>query len=345
MTSSKTSARNLPFNAQQEPPLISISRRRTSSLLLGALAFGPVLAVAEDFPARPIRILVPYPPGGAADTLSRDIAADLQKKMGQSVFVENRPGAAGNIGFDWVARQPADGYTVLMAPASNLTVQTLLFKKLSYDLEKDFVPLSVLLRTPQVLVVPAQFPAKTVKDLVDYAREHPGKTNFGATTGAYQHLAGEVFKAQANADFQAIVYQGPAPALNDLLGGQTQFMFTEAMNALPHVQSGKLRALAVTSRTRTPWMPQVPTMAELGFADFEVYTWYSFVVRSGTPQPALDRLALMTRQVLAEPEFRKRYEDVGAFTVGSTPDEMRELVRSEASRWQAVVRRVGIQPN
>ncbi|MGA0572848.1 Bug family tripartite tricarboxylate transporter substrate binding protein [Variovorax sp. VNK109] len=322
--------------------------RRFLLNLWAALAIFPtasLLAVAQDFPARPIRVVVPYPPGGAADKLARDVAADLQKRVNQPVYVENRQGAAGNIGFDAVARMPADGYTLLMAPASNLTVQSVLFKKLSYDLDKDFAPVSVLLQTPQVLVVNAALPVNNVKELVQYARKNPGKTNFGAITGAYQHLAGEMLKTQTGADFEPVAYQGPAPALNDLLGGQTQFMFTEMMNVLPHVSSGKLRPIAVTSRTRTPWMPQVPTMSELGFTDFEVSTWYSFVIHSGTPKPAVDYLSREIRAVLAAPDFRKRYEDVGAFTVGSTPEEMQDFVRKESVRWQAVVKRVGIQPN
>jgi tripartite-type tricarboxylate transporter receptor subunit TctC len=321
-------------------------KRRALCLAIASLGLAAAgQAAAQDYPSKPIRVLVPYPAGGVADKLARDISADLQKRLKQPVYVDNKPGGAGNIGFDSVARGPADGYTLLLAPASNLTVQTALFTKLSYDLEKDFAPVSVLLQTPQVLVVHPGLQVGSVKELVDYAKKHPGKVNFGISTGAFQHLTAEMLKAQAQADFEPVPYQGPAPALNDLVGGQIQFMFTEMMNALPLVAAGKLKALAVTSGARTPWMPQVPTMNELGYKDFEAATWYSIVVRSGTPKPVVDLLASELRAVVTAPDFKKRYEDVGAFTVGSTPAEMQEFVRKETVRWLAVVKRVGIQPN
>jgi tripartite-type tricarboxylate transporter receptor subunit TctC len=302
-------------------------------------------AAAQEYPSRPIHMVVPYPPGGVADRLARDVSAELQKRLNQPVIVENKAGAAGNIGFDAVARMPADGYTLLLAPASNLTVQKALFRKLTYDLDRDFAPLSVLVQTPQVLVVHPGIPVNSVAELVEYSKKTAGGISFGMTIGAYQHLASEMLKNESKANFVGVAYLGPGPALSDLLGGHTQFMFTEMMNALEYVKSGKLKAIAVTSAVRVPWMPQVPTMKELGYKDFEVATWYSVVTRNGTPQPIIDKVSSELRAIVAESAFRMRYESFGAFTTGTTPEEMQAFIRKESDRWLAVVQKVGIEPN
>ncbi len=302
-------------------------------------------AWAQAYPSKTIHMVVPYPPGGIADKIAREASAELQKRLSQTVVVENRTGAAGNIGFDWVARQPADGYTLLLAPASNLTVQPALFRNLSYDLEKDFVPVSLLVQTPQVLLVHPGLPVNNVKDLVEYSKKNPNKVNFGVSIGAYSHLAGEMLKTQAGGDFTAVPYQGPAPAMNDLLSGQTQFIFNEVITAIPHVQGNKLKPLAVAYRSRAPWMPNVPTMAEAGFPGFEVTSWYAVVARSGTPRPVIDLLSRELKAIMQAPEFKKRYDDIGAFTIGSTPEELGAFIKSETVKWTAVVKQVGIQPN
>ncbi len=309
-----------------------------------ALGFAGVHA-ADDYPSKPIRLVVPYPAGGIADKIARETAEQLQQRLKQSVVVENRSGAAGNIGFDYVTRQPADGYTLLLAPASNLTVQPALFKQLSYDLDRDFSPVSLLVQTPQVLLVNPALPVDSVKDLIAYSKRNPGKVNYGVSVGAYSHLAGELLRSQTGADFTAVPYQGSAPALNDLLGGQTQFIFNEVITAIPHIQAGKLKPLAVAYRTRAPWLPKVPTTAEAGFPDFEVTSWYGVVVRSGTPPRIVERLAGELRAIVQSPDFRKRYDDIGAFTVGSTPEEFGRFIRSETVKWTAVVRQAGIEPN
>jgi tripartite-type tricarboxylate transporter receptor subunit TctC len=300
---------------------------------------------AQGYPTKPIQLIVPYPPGGIADKIARETAAELQKRLKQPVVVENRSGAAGNIGFDWVARQPADGYTLLLAPASNLTVQPALFKNLTYSLEKDFVPVSLLVQTPQVLLVHPSLPVTTVKELVEYSKKNPDKVNFGVSIGAYSHLAGELLKTQSGADFSAVPYQGTAPAMNDLLAGQTQFIFNEVITAIPYINGNKLRPLAVAYRSRAPWLPNVPTMAEAGFPGFEVTSWYAVVARSGTPQPVIDLLAKEMHAIMQAPDFKKRYDDIGAFTVGSTPEELSTFIKSETMKWTAVVKQVGIQPN
>lgn len=322
---------------------------KTATTLLAAAATAALLAAtavqAQDYPSKTVRLVVPYPAGGIADKVARETAEELGKRLNQPFVVENRSGAAGNIGFDYVARQPADGYTLLLAPASNLTVQPALFKSLSYDLEKDFTPVSLLVLTPQVLLVHPSVPATTPKELIDYSKKNPGKVNFGVSLGAYSHLAGELLKTQTGADFTAIPYQGAAPAMNDLLAGQTQFIFNEVITAIPNVQGGKLKPLAVAYKSRAPWLPNVPTFAELGFPGFEVTSWYALVARSGTPKPIVDKLSKELAAIMQNPEFKKRYDAIGAFTIGSTPEELGAFIRSETVKWTAVVKQAGIQPN
>ncbi|RYX89798.1 MAG: tripartite tricarboxylate transporter substrate binding protein [Comamonadaceae bacterium] len=300
---------------------------------------------AQSYPSKTIHMVVPYPAGGIADKVARDASAELAKRLNQTVVVDNRAGAAGNIGFDYVARQPADGYTLLLAPASNLTVQPALFKSLSYDLERDFVPVSLLVLTPQVLMVHPSVPVNNVKELVEYSKKNPSKVNFGVSIGAYSHLAGEMLKSQAGADFTPIPYQGTGPALNDLLAGQTQFIFNEVVTSIPHIQGNKLKPLAVAYRSRAPWLPNVPTMTEAGFPQFEVTSWYAVVAKTGTPQPIIDLVSRELNAIMQMPDFKKRYDDIGAFTVGGTPQELGAFIKSETVKWTAVVKQVGIQPN
>jgi tripartite-type tricarboxylate transporter receptor subunit TctC len=325
---------------------ISTQRRRLTQVALSLIAALPFVAMAaDDYPAKPLRIVVPYPAGGIADKIARETAEQLQVRLKQPVVVENRSGAAGNIGFDYVAHQPADGYTLLLAPASNLTVQPALFKNLSYDLARDFTPVSLLVQTPQVLLVHPALPVNSVKELIDYSKKNPGKVNYGVSLGAYSHLAGELLRSQTGADFTAIPYQGGAPAIVDLLSGQTQFIFNEVITAIPHIQSGKLKPLAVAYRTRAPWLPNVPTTAEAGFPGFEVTSWYGVVVRSGTPSAVVTRLSQELKAIVQAPEFKKRYDDLGAFTVGNTPEEFGRFIQSETVKWTAVVKQAGIEQN
>lgn len=322
------------------------SKRLALKLILSLVPiFGTSSIWAEEYPVKPIRFVVPYPAGGIADKIARDSAEELQRRLKQPVIVENRAGAAGNIGFDYVARQPADGYTLLLAPASNLTVQPVLFKSLSYNLEKDFTPVSLLVQTPQVLVVNPDTGIKSVKELIDYSKRNPGKTNFGVATGSFSHLAGETLRFQTGADFVAIPYQGSNLALNDLIGGQVQFMFNEVVTSAPMIKGGKVRALAVAYKSRAPWLPDVPTMSEAGFPGFEVTSWYAVVVRSGTPTRIVDKLSKELHSIMQTSEFKKRYDDIGAFTVGGTPEEVGALIKSETTKWTAVVKQAGIPAN
>ena len=321
------------------------SRRLTAAVAAFASLFVASATWAQDYPPKTIRVGVPDPPGGIADKVAREASDELSRRWKQPVVVENRAGAAGNIGFDYVARQPADGYTLLLAPASNLTVQTSLFKSLSYNLERDFVPVSLLVLTPQVLLVNPQVPVNTPKELVEYSKKNPSKVNYGVSLGAYSHLAGELLAFQTGADFKAVPYQGTAPAMNDLLAGTTQFIFNEVITAIPNVQAGKLKPLAVAYKTRAPWLPNVPTMSEMGFPNFEVTSWYAMVAKSGTPQAIVDKVSKELHEIMQAPEFKKRYDDIGAFTIGSTPEELGTFIKSESVKWTAVVKQAGIQPN
>jgi len=321
------------------------SRQLTAALVAVASLSAASTLWAQDYPNKTIHLVVPYPAGGIADKVAREAGDELQKRLKQPVVVENRAGAAGNIGFDYVARQPADGYTLLLAPASNLTVQTSLFKTLSYNLEKDFTPVSLLVLTPQVLLVNPNVPVNTPKELVEYSKKNPGKVNYGVSIGAYSHLAGELLGSLTGADFKAIPYQGTGPALTGLLGGQTEFMFNEVTTSIPHLQGSKLKALAVAYKTRAPWLPNVPTMAEMGFPNFEVTSWYAVVARSGTPPAIVDKLSKELSAIVQSADFKKRYDEIGAFTVGSTPEELGTFIKSESIKWTAVVKQAGIQPN
>jgi len=242
-----------------------------------------------------------------------------------------------------VARQPADGYTLLLAPASNLTVQPALFKQLSYDLSRDFTPVSLLVQTPQVLLVNPKLPVVSPRELIDYSKKNPGKVNYGISVGAYSHLAGELLKTQTGADFTAIPYQGSAPAINDLLAGQTQFIFNEVVTAIPFVKAGTLKPLAVAYRTRAPWLPDVPTTAEAGLPGYEVYEWNAVFVPAGTPAPVAERLSKEFAAALKDPEVRSRLEALGAEVIGSSPAELDSFRRAEIAKWTKLAKDNKIQ--
>lgn len=324
------------------------AKRRTLALgaaMALALLAGPAQAQTQIYPHKPVTIVVAYPAGGDTDALARLLGEKLSARIGQSVLVDNRAGASGTIGSSFVAKAPADGYTLLLAPSSNLTVQHVLFKHLPYKLERDFTPVSLLMQTPQVLLVNPKLPVNSLQELVDYSRSHAGGANYGVSIGAFSHLAGELLKTLSGANFTAIPYQGSAPALNDLLGGQTQFIFNDVVTAMPFIQGGKLKPLAVADKSRAPKLPQVPTATEAGVPGFEVMSWYGLVARSGTPPEIVQRLSREIHDIVQAPAFKKRYDDIGAATVGSTPQELGRFIQSETVKWTAVVQQAGIEPN
>ncbi len=320
-----------------------MGRRAALSLAATLAALTPQAAAAADaYPAKPIRFVVAFPPGGGTDIIARSIAQKLAERIAQQVVVDNRPGAGGNIGTDIVAKSAPDGYTILMGSAGPLAINASLFAKMPFDPIKDLAPVTLAASTPNVLVVHPSLPARTVKELIALARAKPGEINFASSGhGTPAHLAGELFNSMAGVKLIHVPYKGAAPALADLLGGQVQIMFSTMPPALPHVKDGKLRALAVTSRKRSPATPELSTMDEAALPGFEAITWHGVVVPAGTPTTVI---ALLNREIVAIlhlPEVVERLSGQGAEALGSTPEEFAAYIRSESIKWAKVVRESG----
>jgi len=320
-----------------------MGRRAALSLAATLAALTPQAAAAADaYPAKPIRFVVAIPPGGGTDISARSIAHKLAERFAQQVVVDNRPGAGGNIGTDIVAKSAPDGYTILMGSAGPLAINASLFAKMPFDPIKDLAPVTLAASTPNVLVVHPSLPARTVKELIALARARPGEINFASSGhGTPAHLAGELFNSMAGVKLVHVPYKGAAPALADLLGGQVQIMFSTMPPALPHVKDGKLRALAVTSRKRSPAAPDLPTLDEAALAGFEAITWHGVVVPAGTPTTVI---ALLNREIVAIlhlPEVVERLSGQGAEALGSTPEEFAAYIGSESVKWAKVVRESG----
>ena len=308
-------------------------------LLMGLSA--PAFA-QEAWPTKPVRIIVPFPAGGVADLAPRVVGQKLSEKWGQPVIVENKAGAAGNIGMGEGARAAPDGYTLVLAPTGNLTVNPFLFK-LPFDTAKDLAPITLLATSPNVLVVNPSVPARTFRELIDYAKANPGKLNFaspGAGSGA--HLAGELLNMEAGIEATHVPYKGLAPAVTDLLGGQVQMMFAGISTVIQHVKSGKLVALAIASPKRSPQLPDVPTVAESGLPGFDVTSWYGLVTRAGTPPAIIDKIQRDAAEVLRDPEVRNRFAGLGLEPGGNTPAEFEAMIASESRKWGDIVRKAHI---
>lgn len=314
-----------------------------SGLVIGALCVSAMSAAqtTNTYPNQAIRMVVPYPPGGPTDITARVVAAEMSKTIGQSVVIDNRPGASGMIGSEMVTKAAPDGYT-LLANASIHVINPSVYPDMRFDAIKDFTPITQLAQVPLVLVVPANSPIKSVKDLVEYAKANPGKVNFGsAGSASAQHLAGESFKIAAGIQMQHIPYKGSAPALTDLAGGQLQLMFDSMPSATPMINSGKLRAIAVTTTVRAKARPDLPTIAESGFSGFDISTWYAYWAPKGTPADIIEKLAASAAQALKNPEVIAKYEAMGAEPVGSTPAQFAAYVESEAKKWNDIVKKSG----
>jgi tripartite-type tricarboxylate transporter receptor subunit TctC len=319
-----------------------VTGRSTALLLAAALATFAPPATADVYPAKPIRFVVAFPPGGGTDIIARSIAQKLSERLAQQVLVDNRPGAGGNIGTDIVAKSAPDGYTMLMGSAGPLAINASLFATMPFDPVRDLAPVTLAASTPNVLVVHPSLKVSSVKELIALARSRPGAINFASSGhGTPAHLAGELFNSMAGVKLVHVPYKGAAPALADLLGGQVQLMFSTMPPALPHVKDGKLRALAVTSLKRSPAMPELPTVAEAALPGFEANTWHGVVLPAGT-QPAI--IARLNREIVAIlhlPEVVERLSSQGAEPVGSTPEEFAAYIRSETVKWAKVVRESG----
>ena len=313
-----------------------------------ALAFGACLSVtalaAESYPTRPIRFIVPFPPGGGNDIVGRLVAVKLGEGLGQQVVIDNRGGAGGTIGTDITAKALPDGYTMLVNNIS-LAVNHTLFKRLPYDTLKDLAPVSLIGRQPNMVVVHPGVPAKSMRELLALARAKPGEMSYGSGgVGTASHLATEMLKLMAKVDMVHVPYKGLGPALTDLVGGRLQVIVSTMASALPQMKAGKLRPLAVTTAKRSSFYPDVPTMDEAGVKGYEFSTWYGLLVPAGTPKPIVDRLNAETRKALDTPFVKEQFAGQGLEPGPSTPQEFGAYLRSEVTKWGRVVKASGATP-
>jgi tripartite-type tricarboxylate transporter receptor subunit TctC len=310
-------------------------------LVFALLAFAS-LARAEDYPSKPIRFVVPYPAGGPLDTVARLLGQKVSESLKQPVIVDNRPGAGGNIGADFVAKSAPDGYTILMGAVATHAINPTLYGHIPYDPVADFIPITQVASTPNVLVVNPSVPAKDVREFVAYAKANPGKLNFGSgSTGSAGHLAGELFKTMAGVDMTHVPYKGAGPAMQDLVAGQIQLMFDNLASSLGQIRAGKVRPLAVTTAKRTSLAPELPTIAESGLPGFDINTWFGVFAPARTPQPVVDRLYTEFTRALAMPDVRQKMVDLGAEPVGNKPAEFAAYIRSEKDRYARVIKASG----
>ena len=301
-------------------------------------------SLAAEYPARPVNLIVAFTPGGPSDVLARIVGRQLEKILGQTFVVENRPGGAGNIAAETVARATGDGYTLLMGNNGLLATNQSLFKKLNFDAERDFAPISLIGSQPNILVVNPALGINTMGELVAYAKAHPGKLNYGHSGyGAAAHLSAELFKSEAKVDIVSVSYKGAAPALQDLIAGQVQLMFATSASVVGFIQAGTLKPLAVTTLRRFSLMPELPTVAESGLPGFDATTWHGLVAPAATPKPILAALNRAIVQALAQPETLKQLHDLGVEVGSSTPEEFAAYIKSEIPKWAAVVKASGAQ--
>lgn len=320
------------------------SRRRLLAVaaMLACSAALPLQAqTSGNWPNKPIKLVVGYAAGGATDVLARLVAVKLGESLGQSVIVDNRAGANSNVGASIVAHAPADGYTLFMFSIAN-TINATLYDKLDYDPQKDFAPIGLVAKVPNIMVVNPSLPIRSVADYVKYAKESKDGITFASSgSGSSIHLSGEMFKMYAKLNMLHVPYKGSAPAVTDLIGGQVQSMFDNAPSALPHVKGGRLRAIAVTSATRSPLLPDVPTIAESGFPDFDVQSWFGLTAPAATPKPIVERLNAELQKVLAMEDVQKRLFELGASRAPGTSADMGAFIAAEVKRWREVVKASG----
>ncbi len=311
---------------------------------LAALAISAA-AHAQVYPVKPIRMIVAYPPGGGTDIVGRTLAQKLGESLGQSVVVENRGGASGNIGTELAARAAPDGYTILMGNVAPNAINVSLFKELPFDPVADFAPVSLVASTPNILVVHPSTRARTVKEVIALAKAKPGAFNFAsAGVGSSSHLAGELFRILAGADIVHVPYKGAGPAMVDVLSGQVQLYFATMPAAMPHVKTGKLAPVAVTSARRSQALPDLPTIAESGVPAYEASTWYGVLAPAHTPSAVVARLHGDIAKILADAALHARLADQGFDPVGNSPEEFGAYIKSEILKWGKVIRDAGIRP-
>jgi len=320
------------------------SLRRWLAPLAVAFALSAGAAVGQGYPTKPIRFVVPYPPGGGTDVVARILTEPLAAELGQPIIIDNRGGAAGNVGTDIAAKSPADGYTVLFTLSSH-TINPKLYDKLPFDVEKDFAPISLAAMIPQILVVHPSVPANNVKELIALAKAQPGKLNYASVgTGSPGHIAGELFKLRAGIDIVHVPYKGGGPAVTDTIGGQVQLLFVSMPAAWQFVKVGRLKAIAVTSAKRSATAPDVPTFVESGVPDFVVDSWYGALAPAKVPPAVVARLNAAFVKVLDLPQVKERLMAQGAEAAASTPAEFDRVIRDELAKWEYVIRAANIKP-
>lgn len=314
--------------------------------LAGSVVFAQAApAGPAPWPVKPISLIVPFPAGGTTDVLARAVGLELSKSLGQPVIVESRPGAGATLGADFVAKSKADGYTLLMG-AVHHTIATSVYRKLPYDFQKDFAPISIVALVPNVLVVNPGVPAKNVKELLALARAEPGKLTYGSNgNGTGQHLIGAQFEGMGGVQMLHVPYKGSGPLTTDLLGGQITMSFDTITPVLAHIKAGKLRALAVTTNKRSPALPDVPTLDEAGLKGFNLGTWFGLLAPAATPRALVVRLNTELVKIIHSPDFRKKMEDIGAEPVGDTPEQMARQIKDDTERFAKLVKdaRVSIE--
>jgi tripartite-type tricarboxylate transporter receptor subunit TctC len=316
----------------------------TLALAAATLPLMPI-AHAEAFPDKPIVLVIPFPPGGPTDAMARTLAAEMQNRLGQPMIVENRAGAGGNIGAEYVARATPDGQTLLFGTSGPLAINASLYRKINYDPVKSFAPVIQVGHLPNILVVNPAVPAKTVKELIAYAKANPGKLSYASSgNGASSHLAGVLFNGSAGIDLQHIPYKGTGPALNDLLGGQVSMSFTDVLTALPYVKTGKLRALGVTTTERSQALPDVPTVAEQGVPGYDVSVFFGIVAPAGTPPDRIAKLNQAFVEVLDTPKVKQLFASQGLEPApSSTPQQLGKFIQAQVTKWAGVVKQAGAQ--
>jgi len=319
-----------------------MTRRFAAIALAAACALAAVPALAQQWPSKTIRYIVPFPPGAFNDTLGRTIATDLSKVLGQPVVVDNRPGGNSIIGTEAAAKSAPDGYTLFGAALPFSVIQSLY--KTSFDVTKDFAPITLAGVTPNLLVANPGVPFADVKGLIAYAKANPGKLNYASTgNGTSNHLSFELFKAMTGTQVTHVPYKGSAPAVTDLLAGQVQVMFDNTPNVLPHVKAGKLKALGVSSRTRSPFAPEVPTVDEAGVPGYEVGVWFGVLTVAGTPPDIVRRLNTEMVKILTSAEVKQRITNSGVDVVAGSPEQFSAFLKSEVARWAKVIQDAGIK--
>jgi tripartite-type tricarboxylate transporter receptor subunit TctC len=304
----------------------------------------PAAVQAQSFPERPIRLVVGFPPGGSGDFIARNMGEEMNRLLDQQIIVDNRPGAGGNVGTEFAAKQPPDGYAIaLVSPA--LVYSPSLYKKLGYDPVRDFAPVALVAQIPNVLLVHPSVPARNLKELVQLARAHPGKLNFGSGgLGTGQHLAGETLKVLARVNMVHVPYKGSNQAMLGMMGGEVDMVVIGIPPALPQIQAGRVRALAVLAAERAPALPNVPSAREAGFPGYEVLSWYGVVAPAGTPREIVNRLNSELVKIMRSPDGRERIAGAGFDTMTSTPEQFAEFIKTELARGVRIIKAAGIEP-